>query len=959
MNEPSIPRHFGAGGLFVLFACALAGSSTLRAQVTIDVSNTSQLINAVAQADAAGSGTTVTIDLAANTTFSLTSQLVLDSAATVQIVGNGSTLDGGGTTRLLQVESGTVNLEGITFQNGSSQGAAGAGTGNTGGGGGGGALGYGGAILLSGGNLTLTSDQFTSNTAQGGAGGGISGNTFGGSQAGGNGGGPNGGTGGSLGNTGANGGYASGGGGGGGNGSGGGPFGNGGTGGFGGGGGGGGASDAGGTGGAGAAAGTLGGHGGTALYSLAGGGGGGAGLGGAVFVSTGATLTLVNTSLNGDSAIGGNGGGSYGSGANGTGLASGLFLSGGTTQVSVTAGNTLTIDDTLGESPGSPSALTYQGPGSLILSGANTYSGGTNLQSGTLIAGNSGAFGSGLLNVSGGELTVGNNNHAIIVNSYAQSGGTLYLNVAGAGNAATADQLQVLNNTSSQAALGGNLTVNLGSFTRVGTGSATYTFNLVETNNGYTGAFTSFAALNSGLGLGASLDYTADDVTLVINQSPPSFPLTGLDPNQLSVLGPINTLSLAGNTSPGLTVLINALAPLSGDPATLGAALDELSPEKFSRFTRETAFNNASFATEQLDNYLASQRGPDGGFLAGGSGIDARGLTVNHPSADPNLSMLHSRLLAWNPAPTHGVVSDVAPPLLGGVEMKQEADPNSLGPRTSSHPWNVYVAGSVVLGQGSSSANVPHFDNTSSSVVLGVDYRITPHFLVGLTAGYGHTDATLDDAGSSATVDSYSAGLYASYADQGWYADLSGDYVHNVYTQDRVIGFLGQTAHSAPDGNEGVANLDGGYDFHRGLLTFGPLAGVQYTHLSVDGYNESGSVADLSVNREDSDSLRSRLGGRISSVFSNYGVNFMPHLDASWQHEFLDQSRGVTSQFNGFGGGSFNIQTENPSRDSALIDLGLDAAFHDTLTLFADYEVQAGQDNYFGQSVQAGMKIGF
>jgi uncharacterized protein YhjY with autotransporter beta-barrel domain len=959
MNEPTISRRFGGRWLFVLFICALAGLSNLRAQLTIDVSNTAQLTNAIAQADAAASGTTVTINLAANTTFSLSSQLVLDSAATVQIVGSSSVLDGGGTTRLLQVQSGTVNLQGITFQNGLSQGAAGAGTGSTGGGGGGGALGYGGAILLSGGNLTLTSDQFTSNTAHGGAGGGIGGNTFGGSQAGGNGGGPNGGTGGSLGSAGANGGYASGGGGGGGNDNGSGPFGNGGTGGFGGGGGGGGASDAGGSGGSAGAGGTLGGNGGGAVYSLAGGGGGGAGLGGAVFVSTGATLTLVNTSLNGDSAIGGGGGGSYGSGFTGTGLASGIFLSGGTTQISVTAGNTVTIGDTIGELPGSPSAITYNGPGSLDLSGANTYSGETTLQSGTLIAGNSGAFGSGELLVSGGELTLGNNNHLITVNRYAQNGGTLYLNVAGAGNAATVDQLQVLNSSAIQAGLGGTLTVNLGSFTRVGNGSATYSFNLVETNNGYLGNFSSFDPLGLGLGLSASLDYTTHDVVLDINQAPPSFPLTGLDSNQQSVLGPINTQSVAGNTSPGLIVLVNALTPLSSDPAALGAALDELSPEKFSHFTSETAFNNASFAVEALDNYLASQRGPDGSFLAGNSGIDASGLVVNNPSYDPTLSMIHSRLLAWNPAPANGVVSDVAAPVLGGIDMKQEADPNSLGPRTSSRPWNVYVNGNVVLGQGFSSANVPHFDNTSSSVVLGADYRITPHFLVGLTAGYSHTDVTLDDNGSSATVDSYSPGFYASYADRGWYANLTGNYVHNVYTQDRVISFLGQTAHSAPDGNEGVANLDGGYDFHRGAMTFGPLAGVQYTHLSVDGYNESGSVADLSVNRDESNSLRSRLGGRVSYAFSNYGINCTPHLDVSWQHEFMDQARGITSQFNGFGGGSFSVQTENPSRDSALIDAGFEAQFNETFTLFADYEVQAGQANYFGQSVQLGAKLGF
>ena len=45
--------------------------------------------------------------------------------------------------------------------------------------------------------------------------------------------------------------------------------------------------------------------------------------------------------------------------------------------------------------------------------------------------------------------------------------------------------------------------------------------------------------------------------------------------------------------------------------------------------------------------------------------------------------------------------------------------------------------------------------------------------------------------------------------------------------------------------------------------------------------------------------------------------------------------------------------------DSALVDLGLDAQIDQTWTVFTDYTVQAGQENYFGQSVQAGVRIGF
>jgi outer membrane autotransporter protein len=286
-------------------------------------------------------------------------------------------------------------------------------------------------------------------------------------------------------------------------------------------------------------------------------------------------------------------------------------------------------------------------------------------------------------------------------------------------------------------------------------------------------------------------------------------------------------------------------------------------------------------------------------------------------------------------------------------------DTKAMAAPATGEPWNFFVRGNVILAQGFSDPDVSHFDDNTESVTFGADYRITPNFLIGLCAGYAHTDVTLDANGSSATVDSYSPGLYASYADQGWYANLSGDYVHNAYTQSRVIGFLGQTATSAPEGNEGVANLDGGYDFHQGAWTFGPLAGLQYTHLAVDGYTENGSVADLSVNDQSADSLRSRLGGRVSFTFAHFGLNFTPHLDATWQHEFMDQSRGITSQFSGAGIGSFSIKTANPSRESALVDAGLDAELNQTITLFADDVVQAGQENYFGQSIQAGVKIGF
>ena len=433
--------------------------------------------------------------------------------------------------------------------------------------------------------------------------------------------------------------------------------------------------------------------------------------------------------------------------------------------------------------------------------------------------------------------------------------------------------------------------------------------------------------------------------------------ITGLTPNQHAVAAYIDQLSFAPNAN--VLAIITALGGLPG--SALPGAFDQLSPQAFGQFTSVTAFNNASFEAQAMDEYLATQRvGSNGTFAGGNGGIDARGLTLNDPSYDSALASVHSRLLAWNPAPYDGTINDVAGPLLGGVDMKRSHDMKAMNEAPAyTNPWNFFVRGNVILAQGFSSADVSHFDDNTESVVVGTDYRINPNFLVGLTAAYGHTDVTLDDNGSSATVDSYSPGFYASYADKGWYADLTGDYLHNAYTQSRVIGFLGQTANSAPEGNEGTANIDGGYDFHQGALTFGPLAGLQYTHLSVDGYHETGSIADLSVNDSQSDSLRSRVGGRISFNYAHYGMTFTPFLEATWQHEFMDQSRGITSQFDNAGPGAFSVRTDNPSRDSALADLGLNLEINRSLTAFAEYQVQAGQENYFGQAVQGGVKIGF
>jgi outer membrane autotransporter protein len=402
-------------------------------------------------------------------------------------------------------------------------------------------------------------------------------------------------------------------------------------------------------------------------------------------------------------------------------------------------------------------------------------------------------------------------------------------------------------------------------------------------------------------------------------------------------------------------VAARLLAALNNVPdAGVPAALAELSPKELEVF-RNVAFYNNTFNDEQINNHLANLRD-------GLTGFDSSALTVQDSSMDPTLNQVRDHLLAYNPAATPGLISDSADSVLGAFDAK-----DMKSAQVNTQPvdrWSTFIAGNVILADLSNNLNVPDSNYTTGNVSAGLDYRLDDHFTVGALFAYAHTDADLDARNSSATVDSYSPGIYASYVDKGWYGNFLGAYTRNAYTEDREIDITGLNGdnHGATSGNQGSANLTGGYEFQKGPFKFGPVASLQYVHLAIDSIQEQGPTA-LDINDQNQDSLRSLLGfeGRFNAnVATPIGpVSLTPHVSVSWQHEYLDNSGGITSQFDGAGGGSFFTQTDSPDRDSAFVDVGLDATLSKNVTVFVDYEAQAGQSNFFAQSAQGGIKIGF
>jgi len=234
---------------------------------------------------------------------------------------------------------------------------------------------------------------------------------------------------------------------------------------------------------------------------------------------------------------------------------------------------------------------------------------------------------------------------------------------------------------------------------------------------------------------------------------------------------------------------------------------------------------------------------------------------------------------------------------------------------------------------------------------LGLETRM------GVGIGYARSqiDGNPIGTGSSSTgFNTYQATAYISQERGPWFVDGDVSFGWNDYSGTRNISFPGfsQTANAGYSGQDYTAFATTGYHFRTQGFTVTPIASLQYTHVNLDGYTETGAGdVDLKVNSQSYDFVQSGLGVKVARPFAYHDDGtVVPEVHFKWLHELYNPTLQNTATFTATGSTPFITPGINQSDDTYNIGAGFTflscACSARTWALEAVYNYYWTRDNY-------------
>lgn len=202
------------------------------------------------------------------------------------------------------------------------------------------------------------------------------------------------------------------------------------------------------------------------------------------------------------------------------------------------------------------------------------------------------------------------------------------------------------------------------------------------------------------------------------------------------------------------------------------------------------------------------------------------------------------------------------------------------------------------------------YDASIGGAMIGWDAPIGPSTSAGAGVGYASSSIRANDARARTNIDSYQATAYISHEPGPWFLNAAVSVGANDYSGRRDIVFPGvnRRAHASYNGDAFTAFATTGWHLQSGRMTITPLASLQYSHIRIDGYTETGAGdVDLNIQARHYDFVESTLGVKIAGNYAAGRGTFVPEVHAKWIRELNNPRMSQSASFAVAGSPSFDV----------------------------------------------------
>ncbi len=595
-------------------------------------------------------------------------------------------------------------------------------------------------------------------------------------------------------------------------------------------------------------------------------------------------------------------------------------------------------------------ALQQNGAGTTVLTAANTYSGGTTINTGTLQLGNGGTSGAvaGAI-ANNGTLAFNRSDVATFGNVISGSGGVRQI---GSGTTVLTGTSTYTGGTTVES---GRLAVN---------GSIASIVNVTGGTLAGTGAVGGIAVGSGGIvapGNSIGILNVAGNVSFASGSTYE----VEIEPSGTGdLLHATGTATLTGGTvsvvkAGGTYAIGSRYTILTADAGVNGT---------FSSFTQNLPFLNLALTYDPTNVYLDVTRNAvafcdvaaSRNQCAAGRGAESLGAGNAVYDAIASLPDAASARQAFNAlsgeihASTRSVLIDesrylrdavigrttqagtsggAAPQFAALAQMNDQAQQPQDG--TAITAWmQAFGAWGHIGGDG----NAARADRSTGGLFVGADTTIDGTWTVGLATGYSRTTLDVDGRNSHASIDSYHLALYggARFGALGLRVGAAHTW-HSIDTT-RGIAFPGFADSAKADYNARTTQLFGdvGYTLALGSAAIEPFGSLAWVHLDNDRISESGGAAALRGRGGSDSNLFTTLGVRAAAqVWNDESKSLTLRGKLGWRHAFGDVTPAARLAF--AGGTSFGVEGVPIARDAVVVEAGFDLKIGKSLTVGAAY----------------------